>query len=79
MLEVKMEKHGLDYRKFYTKIELKSKNVAQDVARKLSEQTGMKWRCFSKSGNNRYKFETMIITNRNKRREMMGQTITIEI
>jgi len=73
-----MEKHELDYRKFYTKIELKSKKVAQDVARKLSEQTGMKWRCFSKS-NNRYKFETMIIKNRKKRREMMGQTISIEI
>ena len=78
MLEIKMEKHGLDYRKFYTKIELKSKNVAQDVARKLSKETGMKWRCFSKSGS-RYKFETMIITNRKKRREMMGQTISIEI
>ena len=78
MLEIKMEKHGLDYRKFYTKIELKSKNVAQDVARKLSKETGMKWRCFSKSGS-KFKFETMIITNRKKRREMMGQTISVEI
>ena len=78
MLEVKMEKHGLDYRKFFTKIELSSKKVAQDVARKLSEQTGMKWRCFSKTGS-KFKFETMIITNRKKRREMMGQTIDIEI
>ena len=73
-----MEKNGLDYRKFYTKIELQSKKMAKDVARKLSEQTGMKWRCFSKTGS-QYKFETMIITNRKKRREMMGQIISIEI
>ena len=78
MIEVIMEKHGLDYRKFYTKIPLKSKKVAADVARKLSKQTGMKWRCFSKSGD-KYKFETMIILNRKKRRQMKDKIIEIEI
>ena len=74
-----MEKHGLDYRKFYTKLELSSKKQAADVARKLSKQTGMKWRCFSKSTNGQYKFETMIITNRKKRRELKDKIIEIEI
>ena len=73
-----MEKHFLDYRKFYTKLQLSNKKDAITVARKLSEQTKMKWRCASNSRDT-YKFETMIVTNRKKRREMMGQTINIEI
>jgi len=54
-----MEKHFLDYRKFYTKLQLSNKKDAITVARKLSEQTKMKWRCASNSRDT-YKFETMI-------------------
>lgn len=79
MIKVEVKKHGLDYRKFYTKLQLDSKTVASKVAKSLSEITGMKWKCIGKSGQNNFKFETMIIMNRKKRREMMGKTIEIEI
>lgn len=79
MIKVEVKKHGLDYRKFYTKLQLDSKIVASKVAKSLSEITGMKWKCIGKSGQNNFKFETMIIMNRKKRREMMGKTIEIEI
>ena len=79
MIKVEMTKHSLDYRKFYAVIPLESKKVTGEIARKLSETTGMKWRPCGRSGHtNNFQFETMIITNRKKRREMKGQIIEIE-
>lgn len=79
LIKVEVKKHGLDYRKFYTKLQLDSKIVASKVAKSLSEITGMKWKCIGKSGQNNFKFETMIITNKKKRRKMLGKIIEIEI
>ena len=76
--QVKMVKHFEDYRKFYTTMDLKTKAVASQFAYKLSEATGMKWRLLDRIGK-KYKFETKIITNRKKRRQMMDKTIEIEI